>query len=91
MENIDQRLKAIESELQTLQQRNRRVEIDKAWERSRTRICALCIATWVIVSFVFFTIGIERYLVSAVVPTVGYYLSTRSLPFLKKWWIARLS
>jgi len=84
----DERLKELELELKRIKERNERVEADKAWEVSTFRIGAICIMTYIIAALVMYLIGIERYWLNAFIPTLGFYLSTRSLRFVKKWWIA---
>ena len=69
--------------------RNARVEAEKAWEQSYARIGSIALITYACVAVVLYIIGVEQYLVSAIVPVIGYLLSTLSLPFLKSWWIAR--
>ena len=76
----------IEKEIAAIKERNLRVEADKAWETSNLRILLVAAITYVIASLVLYFIGVKTFLLSALVPTVGYYLSTQSLPFIKRWW-----
>jgi hypothetical protein len=41
------------------------------------------------VALVLYIIGVEQFYISAIVPVVGYLLSTLSLPFLKEWWMGK--
>jgi hypothetical protein len=34
-------------------------------------------------------IGVKDFFLNALIPTIGYYLSTQSFPFLKRWWISK--
>lgn len=79
----------VEKEILIIKERNKRVEADKAWERSGFRILLVSTITYVIASLVLYFIGAQNFLLSALVPTVGYYLSTQSLPVIKKWWTDR--
>jgi hypothetical protein len=81
----------IEKEILLIKERNKRVEADKAWEKSGLRIFLVSATTYIIASLVLYLIGAENVLLSALVPTVGYYLSTQSLPVIKKWWTDRYS
>ncbi|MEA3248795.1 MAG: hypothetical protein U9Q03_00360 [Patescibacteria group bacterium] len=81
-EQIEQRLAAIE-------ERNRRVETDKAWEMSRFRVGALLVMTYIIASIVFWLIGVKDFYTSAFIPTIGYFISVQTLPILKRWWLKR--
>ncbi|MGA2417753.1 MAG: hypothetical protein ABSF55_00720 [Candidatus Staskawiczbacteria bacterium] len=79
----------IKKEIELIKERNKRVEADKAWETSGTRVFSIVAMTYIITSIVFYFIGVKNYLLSALIPTVGFYLSTQSLPFIKKWWIKK--
>lgn len=79
----------LEQELRELKERNARVELDKAWEKSATRIGTIMAVTYVLAAIVFTLIGADRVLRNAVIPTLGYFLSTQSLPAVKKWWLAK--
>ncbi len=80
-------LEKLEQEIETIKERNRRVEKDKAWETSWFRVFAICIITYVFAALFLFLIGSPNFLVSALVPVVGFFLSTQSLPFIKRWWL----
>lgn len=84
---VEQKLKNLEDKIEAINERNKKVEADKAWETSSFRIFSLCLMTYIIASFVMYFIGVQKYLLNALIPTLGYFLSTQSLPFIKKWWI----
>lgn len=77
----------IEKEIEALKERNKKVEQDKKWERSPTRIIAICVLTYLIVLVysVFLNKSGNVYLSSAV-PVIGFFLSTLSVNFVKKLW-----
>jgi len=79
----------IEKEIQQIHKRNRRVEAEKAWEISLFRIAIISFITYVTTATVFAVIGVKLYLLNALIPTIGFLLSTQSLPLIKKWWINR--
>ncbi len=79
MENLEQKIQKIE-------ERNRRVELDKAWETSFTRRGFIALATYIVASIWLIMIHESAPWLKAFVPTGGYILSTLSLPFIKKWW-----
>ena len=83
------RLTAVEKEIETVKKRNTRVEGEKAWEISAFRKVLLTGVTYVASAIVLKMIERERFLIEALVPAVGYVLSTLSLPALKRWWIER--
>ncbi len=82
-------IERIKKEVNLIRERNKKVEADKAWETSKFRIIFITVITYIIISFVFFLIGVKNFLLNALIPTIGYYLSTRSLSFIKKWWISK--
>ena len=77
----------LQKEIAAIKQRNQRVEDDKAWETSYTRRALIAAATYVIVVVFLFHIGDKNALIDALVPTIGYLLSTISAPFVKQWWL----
>jgi hypothetical protein len=83
----DERLQQIEQQLEIIKQRNARVEADKAWEASRMRIGSICVITYLVASILLYAIGAQRFWLDALVPPLGFFLSTRSLPVIKRWWI----
>ena len=77
---------SIESRIAAIEERNKRVERDKAWETSWVRkVWILCI-TYFLTSLTFWLIGVEEYLKNAFIPTVAYLLSTMSLPLARGLW-----
>jgi hypothetical protein len=85
--NIQQ--ESLTQEITTLKERNMRVETDKAWETSKTRVISLCVITYFIASLVMIAIGVKKPFLNALIPTLGFLLSTQSLPFIKKIWIGK--
>ena len=74
-------------ELESIKERNRRVEADKAWETSPTRRSILTILTYLIVGIFLTLIGVNKPWLNALVPTAGFVLSTLILSPIKKYWI----
>jgi len=85
----DKELKKIQAELAQIKTRNLRVEADKAWETSWFRKITIVLMTYAIAVIVMYVIKVDNPWTGALIPTVGFYLSTASLPFIKKWWIKR--
>jgi len=86
-QNIGERILRIENDLSKITERNRNVELDKAWETSRTRVFAVVCLTYALMCLIFWVIGVQNFSVNAIVPTVGYFLSTQSLPVVKRLWL----
>lgn len=83
---IKSTLSTLQKEINIIKLRNQRVEKDKAWETSTTRKVSIALLTYLTVLLFFYTIRVEKPLINAIVPTLGFLLSTMSLPFIKKWW-----
>ncbi len=74
-------------EIKKIQERNKRVELDKAWETSWTRKICIMILTYVIVVIYSYLIKQnDNILLSSLVPVIGFALSTLSLKYIRKVW-----
>ncbi len=79
-------IEEIDKRLQKIEERNKSVELNKAWETSYTRRLLISIFTYLAIAlYLQFIVGIDPW-INAIVPTIGFLLSTLSLPFLKKVW-----
>lgn len=75
--------------IERIEERNSRVEVEKAWEVSWTRFWSNTAATYLTMNLLLFSIGAPYPPVQALVPTVGYGLSTLSIPYVRRWWMER--
>jgi hypothetical protein len=83
--NVDN--KEIEKEIIEIKERNKRVELDKAWETSFTRKICICILTYIVVIIYSLLIQkISNVLLSSLVPVIGFTLSTLSLKVIRSIW-----
>ena len=89
MADIEERVSAVETELRAIKERNAKVEANKAWETSHFRIVSIVVATYVIAALALLSIGNDHPYRNALIPAIGFFLSTQSLPFLKEWWIGK--
>ena len=80
MESIEERIKNIE-------ERNKRVELDKAWEGSFARTATVSLITYFVAVCVLYFIRASNPILGAFVPVLGFILSTQSVPIIKKLWI----
>ncbi len=80
-------MKDIEKRLEAIEQRNKKVELDKAWEMSRSRKILIAGLTYITVVLFFLVAKLPKPFINSIVPTTGFVLSTLSLPFFKKVWI----
>lgn len=79
-------LEELKNEIEQIKARNNKVERDKAWEGSWTRKGSLIIFTYFAIGFYLNAIKIVDPWINAVVPAVGFFLSTLTLPFLRRLW-----
>ncbi len=80
---------SLEKRLAAIEERNKRVEDDKAWETSNTRRFLLVAFTYISVGAYLQAIGISQPWLNAIVPAFAFMLSTLTLPFFKKLWLGR--
>ncbi len=80
-------MKTIEERIDALEKRNKRVELDKTWESSLERRLAILIMTYVIIGIFLILIGNSNPWINAIVPSIGFTLSTLTLRWLKQIWI----
>lgn len=73
--------------IEKIEKRNKRVELDKAWETSWTRrICIMILTYIVVVIYSYLVRNYDYILLSSLVPVLGFILSTLSLKFLRRLW-----
>jgi hypothetical protein len=77
----------LEKEIDKLKERNKRVEMNKAWETSLIRRIILIIFTYLAIGLYLNAIKIENPWLNAIVPSIGFLLSTLTLPYFKNLWI----
>jgi len=76
----------LEHRISIIEKRNKGVELNKTWETSSTRRGLLILFTYLAIAlYLKFVVGINPW-INAVVPSVGFLLSTLTLPFFKKLW-----
>ena len=77
----------IENEIKKIKERNKRVELDKAWETSYTRRIFICILTYIVVILYSYSIkNLDNIFLSSLVPVIGFSLSTLSLKGIRVIW-----
>lgn len=86
---MEERLTHIETEIALIKERNTQVEANKAWEQSPLRIVALMVMTYGVAVIALFGIHNDQPFLNALIPTLGFFLSTRSLSFLRSAWMRR--
>ena len=80
-------IKELENEINSIKNRNKRVELDKAWETSWTRRICICILTYIVViAYSYIVRNYDNIFLSSLVPVIGFTLSTLSLKYIRKIW-----
>ena len=80
-------IEELQQKIMEIQNRNRRVEADKAWEISWTRKIIIFALTYLVIVLFFFFARLPRPLINAIVPATGFMLSTLTISLIKKWWL----
>lgn len=84
---MEEKIKELENEINTIKERNAKVELDKKWETSATRKICIAVLTYIVV--VIYTGLISRVsniFLTSLVPVIGFTLSTLSLNVIRKMW-----
>ena len=84
---LENKCQVLEDSLGRIIERNKEKETDKTWETSFARKVLLVILTYSAVGFYMQAIGVENAWINAVIPSLGFLLSTLTLPFFKNLWL----
>ena len=77
----------LEKRVNDIENRNKRVELDKAWETSWTRrICIMLLTYIIVVIYQYLIREYDNILLTSLVPVIGFTLSTLSLKLVRKFW-----
>lgn len=87
---MEKRIKELEIQILEIQERNKKVEADKAWETSWHRRWSILVLTYTLVVIFFLVANLPNPFINAIVPTLWFLLSTLSINLLKEIWVQRL-
>lgn len=77
----------LEERIKKIEERNKKVELDKRWETSWTRkICTMVLTYIVVIIYSYIVRNYDNILLSSLVPVIGFTLSTLSLKIVRKIW-----
>ena len=77
----------VEKEIKAIKERNKRVELDKAWETSIVRrICIMVLTYIVVIAYSYVIRKYDNIFLSSLVPVIGFTLSTLSLKVIRNSW-----
>lgn len=77
----------LEKEIIKIKKRNKKVEIDKAWETSIFRKVIIAVLTYFVIVLFFYFAWLDKPFINAIVPTIWFLLSTLSMKIFKKIWL----
>ena len=86
---MEDNIKELEKRINDIENRNKRVEGDKAWETSTLRKILIIVLTYIFAVLYLKIADTTNPFFGAVVPTVGFFLSTQTLSIVKKWWLSK--
>ena len=76
-----------EERINKIEERNKRVELDKKWETCWTRKICIMVLTYIVVVIYSYVIRkLDNIFLSSIVPVIGFTLSTLSLRLVRKIW-----
>lgn len=82
----------LEKEIKKIQERNKKVELDKSWETSWTRkICIMILTYIVVVTYSYVIRNFDNIFMSSLVPVIGFTLSTLSLKLVRNIWEKKIN
>ncbi len=79
-------IKDVEKRIAAIEKRNQRVEQDKAWETSWTRRMSIGVLTYGVVACYLLIIHNDKPFINALVPAIGFVLSTLVLKRIRDFW-----
>ncbi len=82
-------IKELEKRISDIENRNKRVEGDKAWETSTLRKVLIILLTYIFAVLYLKIADTTNPFFGAVVPCVGFFLSTQTINIIKKKWLRR--
>lgn len=77
---------SIEKRIAAIEKRNKKVSLDKAWETSWTRRLSIAVLTYFVVLTYLFVISNENPWINAIVPPIGFLLSTLAMGWIRTAW-----
>ena len=86
---MEDNIKEFKKRINDIENRNKRVEGDKAWETSTLRKVLILILTYIFAVLYLKIADTTNPFLGAVVPCVGFFLSTQTLNIIKKKWLNR--
>jgi polyferredoxin len=86
---MDKELEKLEKRVSLIEERNKRVEKDKAWETSWLRRILIVVLTYIFAVLYLTIANTTNPFFGAVVPCAGFFLSTPTLRLIKEKWSSK--
>ena len=86
---MEDRIRELEEKIRHIEERNTRVEGDKAWETSFIRHLLIIAFTYLFATLYLFVADTTNPFLGAIVPCAGFFLSTLTIKPIKKWYIKK--
>ena len=84
---MKEEIKELRERIDKIEQRNKKVENDKAWETSFLRKIIIIILTYIFAVLYLKVADTTNPYLGAIVPCLGFFLSTLTIKFIKNIWI----
>lgn len=84
---MEKRIEELEKRIEKIEKRNKKVEEDKSWETSILRKTLIIVMTYIFAVLYLTIADNTNPFFGAVVPCVGFFLSTQTIKVVKNWWI----
>lgn len=79
-------MKDLEKRVEMIEERNAKVELDKAWETSWARRISIGLLTYGVIVIYLIAIDNDKPFINAAVPVVGFFFSTLVLRQVRNIW-----
>lgn len=86
---MEQEINKLKEKIKKIEERNIKVEGDKAWETSIARTLLIIVFTYVFATLYLFIADTTNPFLGAIVPCAGFFLSTLTISPIKRWFINR--
>ncbi len=83
------KMKELEKRITDIENRNKKVEGDKAWETSNLRKFLIVILTYIFAVLYLTIADTTNPFLGAVVPCAGFFSTTQTLSLIKKKWLSK--
>lgn len=87
LKSLDERVSHLEETVERIRLSGKYSNLQKNWENSRIRVITVAVSMYVLTLTFMLILQVQNPIVSALLPTVGYMLSTNSIPLVRRIWV----